>query len=297
MVNKKITSIDDLSVKDINLISNQAIKFKNSKKNQIAKNPKNIFNLFLEPSTRTTVSFELAAKKLGHNSININFDKSSLSKGETFRDTMNTLISMKPDALIIRDKTNFSPQNNSKDLKIPVINAGDGTNEHPTQALLDFCVIKSIYKNKKISIGLCGDIKHSRVAHSNIKLFTKLGYKLHLIAPSYFIDKTEVNKINPNITFHKNLKRINDIDVLMMLRVQKERIPKNGKNMMNSFKKDYCLLSEHLSSKPYLMHPGPVNRNIEISDNVLDNYPKSLILSQVEMGVYLRMACLKYLLK
>ncbi len=297
MVNKKITSIDDLSVKDINLISNQAIKFKNSKKNQIAKNPKNIFNLFLEPSTRTTVSFELAAKKLGHNSININFDKSSLSKGETFRDTMNTLISMKPDALIIRDKTNFSPQNISKDLNIPVINAGDGTNEHPTQALLDFCVIKSIYKNKKISIGLCGDIKHSRVAHSNIKLFTKLGYKLHLIAPSYFIDKTEVNKINPNITFHKNLKRINDIDVLMMLRVQKERIPKNGKNMMNSFKKDYCLLSEHLSSKPYLMHPGPVNRNIEISDNVLDNYPKSLILSQVEMGVYLRMACLKYLLK
>ena len=297
MVNKKITSIDDLSVKDINLISNQAIKFKNSKKNQIAKNPKNIFNLFLEPSTRTTVSFELAAKKLGHNSININFEKSSLSKGETFRDTMNTLISMKPDALIIRDKTNFSPQNISKDLNIPVINAGDGTNEHPTQALLDFCVIKSIYKNKKISIGLCGDIKHSRVAHSNIKLFTKLGYKLHLIAPSYFIDKTEVNKINPNITFHKNLKRINDIDVLMMLRVQKERIPKNGKNMMNSFKKDYCLLSEHLSSKPYLMHPGPVNRNIEISDNVLDNYPKSLILSQVEMGVYLRMACLKYLLK
>ena len=297
MVNKKITSIDDLSVKDINLISNQAIKFKNSKKNQIVKNPKNIFNLFLEPSTRTTVSFELAAKKLGHNSININFEKSSLSKGETFRDTMNTLISMKPDALIIRDKTNFSPQNISKDLNIPVINAGDGTNEHPTQALLDFCVIKSIYKNKKISIGLCGDIKHSRVAHSNIKLFTKLGYKLHLIAPSYFIDKTEVNKINPNITFHKNLKRINDIDVLMMLRVQKERIPKNGKNMMNSFKKDYCLLSEHLSSKPYLMHPGPVNRNIEISDNVLDNYPKSLILSQVEMGVYLRMACLKYLLK
>lgn len=297
MVNKKITSIDDLSVKDINLISNQAIKFKNSKKIQFVKNPKNIFNLFLEPSTRTTVSFELAAKKLGHNSININFEKSSLSKGETFRDTMNTLISMKPDALIIRDKTNFSPQNISKDLNIPVINAGDGTNEHPTQALLDFCVIKSIYKNKKISIGLCGDIKHSRVAHSNIKLFTKLGYKLHLIAPSYFIDKTEVNKINPNITFHKNLKRINDIDVLMMLRVQKERIPKNGKNMMNSFKKDYCLLSEHLSSKPYLMHPGPVNRNIEISDNVLDNYPKSLILSQVEMGVYLRMACLKYLLK
>ena len=297
MVNKKITSIDDLSVKDINLISNQAIKFKNSKKIQVAKNPKNIFNLFLEPSTRTTVSFELAAKKLGHNSININFEKSSLSKGETFRDTMNTLISMKPDALIIRDKTNFSPQNISKDLNIPVINAGDGTNEHPTQALLDFCVIKSIYKNKKISIGLCGDIKHSRVAHSNIKLFTKLGYKLHLIAPSYFIDKTEVNKINPNITFHKNLKKISNLDVLMMLRVQKERIPKDGKNMMNSFKKDYCLLSEHLSSKPYLMHPGPVNRNIEISDNVLDNYPKSLILSQVEMGVYLRMACLKYLLK
>ena len=121
MVNKKITSIDDLSVKDITLIAEQAIKFQNSKKVKLVKNPKNIFNLFLEPSTRTTVSFELAAKKLGHNSININFDKSSLSKGETFNDTMNTLISMKPDALIIRDKNDFSPQKISNNINIPII--------------------------------------------------------------------------------------------------------------------------------------------------------------------------------
>ena len=110
MVNKKITSIDDLSVKDITLIAEQAIKFQNSKKLNLVKRPRNIFNLFLEPSTRTTISFELAAKNLGHNLININFDKSSLSKGETFMDTMSTIISMKPDALIIRDKNNFSPQ-------------------------------------------------------------------------------------------------------------------------------------------------------------------------------------------
>ena len=297
MVNKKITSIDDLSVKDITLIAEQAIKFQNSKKVKLVKNPKNIFNLFLEPSTRTTVSFELAAKKLGHNSININFDKSSLSKGETFNDTMNTLISMKPDALIIRDKNDFSPQKISNNIDIPIINAGDGTNEHPTQALLDYCVIKSIFKNKKVSVAICGDIKHSRVAHSNIKLLTKLGYEIHLIAPSYFINKSETKKINPKITFHKNLKDINDIDVLMMLRVQKERIPRGVKNMMISFKKDFCLQSRHLSSKPFLMHPGPVNRNIEISDEILDSYSKSLILDQVEMGVYLRMACLKYLLK
>ena len=297
MVNKKITSIDDLSVKDITLIAEQAIKFQNSKKVKLAKNPKNIFNLFLEPSTRTTVSFELAAKKLGHNSININFDKSSLSKGETFNDTMNTLISMKPDALIIRDKNDFSPQKISNNIDIPIINAGDGTNEHPTQALLDYCVIKSIFKNKKVSVAICGDIKHSRVAHSNIKLLTKLGYEIHLIAPSYFINKSETKKINPKITFHKNLKDINGIDVLMMLRVQKERIPRGGRNIIDSFKKDFCLQSGHLTTKPFLMHPGPVNRNIEISDEVLDNYPKSLILTQVEMGVYLRMACLKYLLK
>jgi aspartate carbamoyltransferase catalytic subunit len=297
VVNKKITSIDDLSVKDITLIAEQAIKFQNAKKLNLVKNPKNIFNLFLEPSTRTTISFELAAKNLGHNLININFDKSSLSKGETFMDTMGTIISMKPDALIIRDKNNFSPQEISKNINIPVINAGDGTNEHPTQALLDYCVIKSIFKNKKISIGICGDIKHSRVAHSNIKLLTRLGYKIHLIAPNYFLNKSEITKINPEIKFHKDLKNINGIDILMMLRVQKERIPRGGKNMMDSFKKDFCLQSSHLSSKPFLMHPGPVNRNIEISDEVLDNYPKSLILTQVEMGVYLRMACLRYLLK
>ena len=297
MVNKKITSIDDLSVKDITLIAEQAIKFQNSKKVKLVKNPKNIFNLFLEPSTRTTVSFELAAKKLGHNSININFDKSSLSKGETFNDTMNTLISMKPDALIIRDKNDFSPQKISNNIDIPIINAGDGTNEHPTQALLDYCVIKSIFKNKKVSVAICGDMKHSRVAHSNIKLLTKLGYEIHLIAPSYFINKSETKKINPKITFHKDLKDINGIDVLMMLRVQKERIPRGVKNMMSLFKKDFCLQSRHLSNKPFLMHPGPVNRNIEISDEILDSYSKSLILDQVEMGVYLRMACLKYLLK
>lgn len=297
MVNKKITSIDDLSVKDITLIAEQAIKFQNSKKVKLVKNPKNIFNLFLEPSTRTTVSFELAAKKLGHNSININFDKSSLSKGETFNDTMNTLISMKPDALIIRDKNDFSPQKISNNVDIPIINAGDGTNEHPTQALLDYCVIKSIFKNKKVSVAICGDIKHSRVAHSNIKLLTKLGYEIHLIAPSYFINKSETKKINPKITFHKDLKDINGIDVLMMLRVQKERIPRGVKNMISLFKKDFCLQSRHLSNKPFLMHPGPVNRNIEISDEILDSYSKSLILDQVEMGVYLRMACLKYLLK
>lgn len=297
MVNKKITSIDDLSVKDITLIAEQAIKFQNSKKIKLVKNPKNIFNLFLEPSTRTTVSFELAAKKLGHNSININFDKSSLSKGEAFNDTMNTLISMKPDALIIRDKNDFSPQKISNNVDIPIINAGDGTNEHPTQALLDYCVIKSIFKNKKVSVAICGDIKHSRVAHSNIKLLTKLGYEIHLIAPSYFINKSETKKINPKITFHKDLKDINGIDVLMMLRVQKERIPRGVKNMMSLFKKDFCLQSRHLSNKPFLMHPGPVNRNIEISDEILDSYSKSLILDQVEMGVYLRMACLKYLLK
>ncbi len=297
MVNKKITSIDDLSAKDIQSIAEQAIKFKKSKKNYTRKVSKNIFNLFLEPSTRTTISFELAARKLGHNSININFEKSSLSKGESFNDTMDTLISMKPDALIIRDKNNFSPREIEKKNKIPVINAGDGTNEHPTQALLDYCVIKEIFKNKKIKIGICGDIKHSRVAHSNIKLLSKLGYQIHIIAPSYFLDKGGIEKINNKIIFHKSLNSVKNLDILMMLRVQKERIRKNAKNLMSSFKKNFCLQNKHLLNKPYLMHPGPVNRNIEISDDVLNNYPNSLILRQVEMGVYLRMACLKYILK
>jgi aspartate carbamoyltransferase catalytic subunit len=296
VVNKKITSIDDLSAREIDGIADLAIKFQKSKKNYSNKSPKNIFNLFLEPSTRTTVSFELAARKLGHKVININFEKSSLSKGETFEDTMDTLISMGPDLLIIRDKNNYSPHNISSKHKIRVINAGDGTNEHPTQALLDYAVIKSIFKKKKIKIGICGDIKHSRVAHSNIKLFTKMGFDIHLIAPNYFLDKSNLKNLNPNMTYHKNLNSLKKVDVLMMLRVQKERIHKSANNLMNNFKKDFCLSSKHLTYKPYLMHPGPVNRNIEISDAVMDQYPKSLVLKQVNMGVYVRMACLKFLL-
>ena len=139
---KKITSIDDLSLKEINKIADDAIKFSLNKKKIKKSKVKNIFNLFLEPSTRTTVSFELAAKKLGHNIININFDKSSLSKGETFNDTMATLVSMKPDALIIRDQKEFSPKEIYNNYKIPIINAGDGINEHPTQSLLDYALLK-----------------------------------------------------------------------------------------------------------------------------------------------------------
>ena len=297
MVSRKITSVDDLSLKEISSIVNKALRFKKSTNQKKTNKPKNIFNLFLEASTRTTISFELASKKLGHNVINVNFEKSSLSKGETFNDTMDTLISMKPDALIIRDKNNFSPHEIYQKHKIPILNAGDGTNEHPTQALLDLSVIKSIFKDKKIKIGICGDIKHSRVAHSNIKLLSKLNHEIHIIAPNYFLDKKELTKINSKLVFHKSLSKLPKLDVIMMLRVQKERISKNAKSYMNSFKKDFCLNLKHLKNQPYLMHPGPVNRNIEIDSKVLDSYSKSLILRQVDMGVYLRMACLDFILK
>jgi aspartate carbamoyltransferase catalytic subunit len=210
---------------------------------------------------------------------------------------MDTLISMKPDALIIRDKNNFSPHEIYQKHDIPILNAGDGTNEHPTQALLDLCVIKSIFNDKKIRIGICGDIKHSRVAHSNIKLLTKLDHEIHIIAPNYFLDKAELTKINKKLVFHKSLSKLPKLDVIMMLRVQKERINRNAKIYINSFKKDFCLNSNHLKNKPFLMHPGPVNRNIEIESKVLDEYSKSLILRQVEMGVHLRMACLDFILK
>ena len=292
---KKITSIDDLSLKDIKKIADNAIQFSLNKKKIKKTKIKNIFNLFLEPSTRTTVSFELAAKKIGHNIININFDKSSLSKGETFKDTMSTLVSMNPDALIIRDQKEFSPRDIYNDHKISVINAGDGKNEHPTQSLLDYAILKKKFGNKKITIGICGDIKHSRVAHSNIKLFTKLNYNIEIIAPNYFIDKKSLLKINKNIKYRNSLNNIENLDVIMMLRIQKERINKNLKLSIANFKNKYCLNLKHLKANPFLMHPGPVNRNIEISDEVLDNYKYSLILDQVKMGVYTRMACLEYL--
>ena len=163
--------------------------------------------------------------------------------------------------------------------------------------MLDLCVIKSIFKDKKIRIGICGDIKHSRVAHSNIKLLTKLDHEIHIISPNYFLDKAELTKINKKLIFHKSLSKMPKLDVIMMLRVQKERINRNAKIYINSFKKDFCLNLNHLKNQPYLMHPGPVNRNIEIESKVLDEYPNSLILRQVEIGVYLRMACLDFILK
>ena len=121
--------------------------------------------------------------------------------------------------------------------------------------------------------------------------------RIHIIAPNYFLDKKELTKINRKLVFHKSLSKLPKLDVIMMLRVQKERISKNAKSYMNSFKKDFCLNLNHLKNQPYLMHPGPVNRNIEIDSKVLDSYSKSLILRQVDMGVYLRMACLDFILK
>ena len=254
-------------------------------------------NMFFEPSTRTRISFGASFNLLGGNVREITeVGSSSLAKGESLADTARVL-SGYSDIIVMRHPENGSVKRFADSSRVPVINAGDGTNEHPTQALLDYCVIKEIFKKKKIKIGICGDIKHSRVAHSNIKLLSKMGYQIHIIAPTYFLNRNELIKINDKIKFHKNLNYLEKLDVLMMLRVQKERIPKGAKNMMKSFKKEFCLQNYHLLNKPYLMHPGPVNRNIEISDEVLDNYPKSLILKQVEMGVYLRMACLHYILK
>jgi aspartate carbamoyltransferase catalytic subunit len=124
-----------------------------------------------------------------------------------------------------------------------------------------------------------------------------LDHEIHVIAPNYFLDKAELTKINKKLVFHKSLSKLPKLDVIMMLRVQKERINRNAKIYINSFKKDFCLNSNHLKNKPFLMHPGPVNRNIEIESKVLDEYSKSLILRQVEMGVHLRMACLDFILK
>ena len=300
MKNKHILSIKDLSIKDIKDILTKAEKFlnkRNKKKNSFLN--KNIINLFFEDSTRTLTSFELAGKQLGASVINMSIATSSIKKGETLIDTAMTLNAMDPDILIVRHNMSGVPYLLSEKVNCSVINAGDGSNEHPTQALLDALTIQR-HKQRisGLEVAILGDVLHSRVARSNIYLLNKLGAKVRVICPPTLLPP---NIEDLEVKVFKNLEDgLNNVDIIMVLRIQKERMSGSFVPSEKEFLKFWGLDRKKLNNakkNALVMHPGPINRGIEIDSDVADDIGRSLILEQVKLGVAIRMSIIDKLLK
>jgi aspartate carbamoyltransferase catalytic subunit len=249
-----------------------------------------VFNLFYENSTRTAMSFATAAHRLGASAIGLSVEHSSGKKGETLEDTASTLNAMRPDSLVIRHRENGAPQRVAAIMDCPVINAGDGTSEHPTQALLDAATIRSRFgRIEGLKIAICGDIVHSRVAHSNMKLLPRLGATVRLGGPDNLVPDGAISVDEA----------IDGADVVMMLRIQRERLEEDLGDGPGEYLRRYGLTAERLAKaapNAVVMHPGPMNRGVEIDGAIADDPKRSLITLQVEYGVAVRMACLNLML-
>ena len=256
---------------------------------------KMIVNLFYEASTRTRTSFEIAAKRLGADAISITASGSSVSKGESLVDTVNTLAAMRPNAIVMRHAASGAPHSMARHLEIPIINAGDGTHEHPTQALLDArTILDNLGRLEGLRVAIIGDIAHSRVARSNVYLLAKFGVDIVLCGPATLLPR-ELGGIATGVTLTNDIRAaIRGADVIMMLRVQLERQHEAAFPASEYFN-FYGLRLDHLElAKPdvIVMHPGPINRGRELSSEVADSQ-RSVILNQVENGVAVRMAVLE----
>ena len=300
---KHLHGIKDLTVDDINKILELSNFFKLNNKEKDKNYPilkgRTIINLFFEPSTRTLISFEIAAKRLGADVINMNIEGSSLRKGESLHDTAQTLGAMNPDLVVIRHVIDDSSKQIAEIVNCPVINAGEGINEHPTQALLDaYTIINNKRSLENMTVAICGDLEHSRVARSNYYLLKKMKSNVRFVFPEFFkpkdLDKYDVK------TFTNLEKGITDADIVMMLRIQNERISDMNLPSKESYFEEFGLTYEKLKlAKPeaLVLHPGPINRNVEIEDKLADDIDKSVINEQVENGVAVRMACLSIMVK
>jgi aspartate carbamoyltransferase catalytic subunit len=250
-----------------------------------------VFSLFYENSTRTAMSFATAAHRLGGSVVALSIEHSSVKKGETLEDTARTLNAMRPDCLVIRHRENGAAAAVAAIMEAPVINAGDGTNEHPTQALLDAATIRHrLGRVDGLKIAICGDIRHSRVARSNARLLPRLGAEVRLAGPPELMPDGF-----PPLSIDE---AIEGSDVVMMLRVQRERLEAELGDAPGEYLDRYGLTAERLARAApdaLVMHPGPMNRGVEIDDAVADG-PQSLVLQQVGNGVAVRMAVLEALL-
>jgi len=295
-----LTDIKDLSKEDILNFFSQTLEIESNskKKNSKILRGKTVANLFFEDSTRTLISFELAAKRLGAHVINVNIGKSSTTKGESLKDTIKTLEAMQIDAFVIRHSENYICKKIQTWLKpkTVLINAGDGNNQHPTQGLLDVFTILQHKKNiEQLKITIIGDVKHSRVANSLIDCLYKLGNNhIHLFGPKQLLPESRRHAI----IVHSMQSALNNCDVIIMLRIQKERIQDNNIPDLANYHQNYGLNRKSLANaKPscIIMHPGPINRELEISSEIADSTP-SVILEQVQNGVLVRQAILSLLL-
>ncbi|MBC7281551.1 aspartate carbamoyltransferase catalytic subunit [Hoeflea sp.] len=254
-------------------------------------------NLFFEASTRTQASFELAGKRLGADVMNMSVANSSVKKGETLVDTAMTLNAMRPDVLVVRHSSAGAVALLSQKVGCPVINAGDGAHEHPTQALLDALTIRRAKgKVGRLIVAICGDVLHSRVARSNILLLNALGARVRVVAPSTLLP-SGIADMGVEV-FQSMEDGLRDADVVMMLRLQRERMAGSFVPSVREYFRYYGLDADKLkSAKPnaLVMHPGPMNRGVEIASDIADG-PQSVIEMQVEMGVAVRMAVMETLM-
>ena len=252
-----------------------------------------LINLFLEDSTRTRMSFEMAAKRLGAEVINMSVEGSSLKKGESFVDTLKTLNALRPDIFVIRAREEGAARTSAETMECPVINAGDGTNEHPTQAMLDALTLRRHFgKLEGLNIAICGDLLHSRVAYSNGLLLKKMGAHVKWVAPRELMPP---DICNATTDMQEGLK---DADAVMVLRIQEERRQKALSFTEEDYFKTYGITEEKLAwakKDAVVLHPGPMLRGVEIDAGLADDPKRSLVTTQVEMGVAVRMACLDLL--
>jgi aspartate carbamoyltransferase catalytic subunit len=297
---KNLLSISDLTPEEITLILDTAGSMKEVSERDIKKVPtlrgKTVINLFFEPSTRTRTSFEIAGKRLSADVVNISAGSSSVVKGETLRDTGENLQAMHPDLIVVRHSCAGAPKILADALPAAIINAGDGAHEHPTQALLDaFTMRERTGKLSGLKVAIIGDIAHSRVARSNIFLLTMMGAQVSVSGPQTMVPRF-IESLGA--TFVPALiEAVRDVDVIMMLRIQLERQGQSLFPTVREYSRFFGLsraVLSHARPDVLVMHPGPVNRGIEMSAEVMDG-PASIILDQVTNGVAVRMA-LMYLL-
>lgn len=288
---KHLINTKDFDIQTIEDLFKKAKLFKENGCDNLLEG-KLIITIFFENSTRTRSSFEVAAKRLGATVVSLDVSKSSSSKGETLFDTAANLDAMEPDSIIVRHQNAGVPKILSNYVNCPIINAGDGAHGHPTQALLDLFTIKEHYeevRGKKIAI--VGDIKNSRVANSNIELLSRFGLEVIMVAPPHFMPRTKHYR-----NTHYINEVIDEVDIIMSLRTQTERHSNQIYASLKDYAQDFCITADLIGDRDILLlHPGPVNRNIDIDDEMLSD-PRCKVLEQVKNGMFTRMAVLEHLI-
>ncbi len=288
---KHLINTRDFSLEEVEQILARASEFLDEKPRDILKN-KTVITIFFENSTRTRSSFEIAAKRLGAMVVSLDVSRSSSSKGETLFDTAANLDAMGPDAIVVRHKSSGVPHILANYVNCPIVNGGDGSHAHPTQALLDLFTMKRHFgdvRGKKVAI--VGDIKNSRVANSNIELLARMGVEVILVAPPHFLPQTNLR------TYHRIEDVIDEVNVIMSLRTQTERHANQIYASLKDYANDFCITSKLMKDRDIIvLHPGPVHRNVDVDDFMMKD-PRSKILEQVKNGVAVRMAVLEKLIE